>query len=156
MDEPEQIAKLRAVAINHLVQECAQVFLDNETEILNATFRHEIIKISKYKQAIQQANDLALKKLYRSDRNTKLEITGAAMVDGLLRIFTDMVLELTDVDFHEHKLGTKSKRLARLMGGALGNSKSAYNALMCVTDFVSGMTDRFAAELFRTLTGIST
>jgi dGTPase len=44
MDKTQQIAKLRAVAINDLVRECAHVFLDNEAEILNATFRHEIIK----------------------------------------------------------------------------------------------------------------
>ncbi len=156
MDKTQQIAKLRAVAINDLVHECAHVFLDNEAGILNATFRHEIIKISKYKQSIQQANDLALEKLYRSDRNTKLEIAGTAMVEGLLRIFSDVIDELVDADFDAQKLGTKSKRLVRLMGNALGSAKNTYEALICVTDFVSGMTDRFAAELFRTLTGIST
>jgi dGTPase len=87
MGKPEQIAKLRAVAINNLVHECAHVFLDNEMEILNATFLHEIIQISKYKQAIQAAKDLALEKLCHSDRNTKLKIAGTAIIEGLLRNF---------------------------------------------------------------------
>ncbi len=78
------------------------------------------------------------------------------MIEGLLGIFTGVVHELVDANFDAQKLGTKSKRLVRLMGNALGNAKNTYEALICVTDLVSGMTDRFAAELFRTLTGIST
>jgi hypothetical protein len=65
-------------------------------------------------------------KLYRSDRNTKLEIGGTAMIKELLRIFTDIVVELTNKNFAVNELGTKSKRLARLIGGGLANLKSTY------------------------------
>ena len=155
MDKTRQIAKLRAGAINKLVHECADVFLENEKELLNGTFRHEIIKISKYKDAIRQANDLAREKLYRSDRNTKLEIAGTAMIEGFLGIFKNVVVDLINVNFDGQKLNKKSAKLARLIGNGLVDAKSTHEALMCVTDFVSGMTDRFAVDLFRTLTGIS-
>lgn len=77
------------------------------------------------------------------------------MIDGLLRIFGEVVVDLANSDFDCQKLNKKGERLARLVGNDLVNAKITYEALISITDFVSGMTDRFAADLFRTLTGIS-
>jgi dGTP triphosphohydrolase len=41
------------------------------------------------------------------------------------------------------------------MRGSLGSAENAYQALLYITDFVSGMTDRFAVETYRTLKGIA-
>jgi len=42
-----------------------------------------------------------------------------------------------------------------LMGNSLHRVNNPYDALLYLTDFVSGMTDRFAVETYRSLKGIS-
>ena len=63
--------------------------------------------------------------------------------------------DLANNNFDPLKLSGRSQRLTRLMGGSLGPASNAYQALLYVTDFVSGMTDRFAVETYRTLKGIA-
>lgn len=155
MEEREQIGKLRAVAIGRLIDESVAVFLDNENALLAGKFGNEIVYLTKFASDLRAAIELARNKLYNSDRKTRLEIAGSEIIGGLLDIFAELVIDLVNKGFDRHKLTTSSQRLVRLMGTSLGPAENAYQALLCVTDFVSGMTDRFAVETYRTLKGIS-
>jgi dGTPase len=155
MEEREQIAKLRAVAIGQLVDECSAVFLDNESSVLAGEFSSEIVDLTKFATDLGRAKALAADKLYNSERKIKLEIAGAEIIGGLLDIFSEVVTDLTNADFDRSKLSARSQRLARLMDISLGPVEDSYQALLCVTDFVSGMTDRYAVETYRTLKGIA-
>jgi dGTPase len=155
MEKREQIAKLRAVAIGQLVDESAKVFLDNETALLDGHFGTEIVHLTKFSSNIKDAIGLATEKLYNSERKIKLEIAGTEIIAGLLDIFGEIVVDLAEREFDHSKLSARPQRLARLMGSSLGPVENAYQALLCVTDFVSGMTDRFAVDTYRTLKGIS-
>jgi dGTPase len=155
MEEREQIAKLRAVAIGRLVDESAAAFLANEGALLDGEFSGEIIYLTKFADELRGAIALAADKLYHSDRTTKLEIAGSEIISGLLDTFAEVVTDLANNNFDPLKLSGRSQRLARLMGGSLGPASNAYQALLYVTDFVSGMTDRFAVETYRTLKGIA-
>jgi dGTPase len=155
MEEREQIAKLRAVAIGQLVDESATVFLENEGAILDGKFSGEIIYLTRFGDGLRDAITLATDKLYNSDRKTKLEIAGSEIIGGLLDIFAEVAMDLANNDFDCSKLNGRSQKLARLMRGSLGSAENAYQALLYITDFVSGMTDRFAVETYRTLKGIA-
>jgi dGTPase len=78
------------------------------------------------------------------------------VISGLLDIFSKVVIDLRDVGFDDSKLKGKSRKLSQLMGRSLRPVTRTYDALFCVIDFISGMTDRHAVELYRTLTAIST
>jgi dGTPase len=155
MEEREQIAKLRAIAIGRLIEESVMVFLDNEEAILEGCFYRDILSCTQFAPHIKEAVSLAIKKLYHSDRKTKLEIAGTEIITGLLNIFSELVIDLATHHFNRSKLSPSSKRLERIMGSSLGPVENSYEALLCVTDFVSGMTDRFAVDTYRTLKGIS-
>jgi dGTPase len=155
MEEREQIAKLRAVAIGQLVDDSAAAFLENEGAILDGEFSSEIIYLTRFANELRDVIALAADKLYNSDRKTKLEIAGSEIIGGLLDTFAEVVIDLANNDFDRSKLNGRSQRLARLMGGSLGPAENAYQALLYITDFVSGMTDRFAVETYRTLKGIA-
>jgi dGTPase len=156
MGEGEQIAKLRAVAIGELVSEASAVFLKNERDLLDGKFADEIINPTKFKDEILRAKELATTKLYWSERKTKLEIAGTEVICGLLQIFSDVVVKLAKANYDQSKLDGAAQRLARLMGRTLGPVSDNYGAFLAVTDFISGMTDRYAVDLYRTLKGIST
>lgn len=155
MEEREQIAKLRAVAIGQLVDASAAAFLENEGAILNGEFSGEIKYLTRFANELRDAIALATDKLYNSDRKTKLEIAGSEIIGGLLDIFAEVATDLAKNDFDRSNLNGRSQRLARLMGGSLGPAENTYQALLYITDFVSGMTDRFAVETYRTLKGIA-
>ena len=95
-------------------------------------------------------------KIFQSDTITKRELGGATVIGGLLDIFGEVVMDLSNVNFEIPKLKGKSERLARLIGNSLQRANSTYDALLYLTDFVSGMTDRFSVDTYRTLKGIST
>jgi len=69
---------------------------------------------------------------------------------------TEFTAAYLDVKKDEGKASLKSRRLHRLMGDMRPTSKmKAYSALMGISDFVSGMTDRYALGMYRQLKGIA-
>lgn len=156
LDHAETIAKLRAVGIGRMVSEVSKAFVDNEQAILAGTFADDLIALTDFKADIAHAKRFAMEKIYWSERKTKLEIAGAQVIEGLLDMFAEVVTGLRDAGFDPARLRGRAQSLARLMGRSLGKATDSYTALLCVTDFVSGMTDRYAVELYQTLKGITT
>jgi len=164
MQNDDAIALCRAMGINNAVDAATKAFLAHEDDILDGTFASSLMDQTKYKAAMETAIKVAQRKIYWSDRKTKLEIAGAQVIGGLLDVFSHVVVELKKTGFDLEKFNAKPKThaheraqaLARLMGRCLTAPKDGYAALLCVTDFVSGMTDRYAVELYQTLKGIST
>ncbi|MBL8631059.1 MAG: deoxyguanosinetriphosphate triphosphohydrolase [Rhodospirillaceae bacterium] len=164
MHNDDAISLCRALGINNAVDAATKAFLEHEDSILGGAFATSLIEQTLYKAAMKNAIDVAEQKIYFSDRKTKLEIAGAEVIGGLLDMFVDVVIGLQKVGFDMAAFTDKAKdrqheraqALARLMGRTLTAPKTGYEALLCVTDFVSGMTDRYAVELYRTLKGIST
>jgi dGTPase len=149
------IGKLRAVAIGELVEATSQAFLKNEKAILKGTFDAELLAKTKYGRHVRVAKKLARKKIFRSDRKTRLEIAGSEVISGLLDLFHTMILDLEKVGWDATRLDARSKRISRLVPDGLVGVGSRYAAWLRVTDYVSGMTDRYAVDLFRRLKGIS-
>jgi len=155
--ESDQIGKLRAVAVGILVKECITIFLQNKQEILSGSFNKPLIELTKFNDQIKTASKAAQTKIFESETITKREIAGEKIIQGLLDMFADVCVNLVNKDFEIEKLKKKERRLARLIGDdSILRANTMYDALLCMTDFVSGMTDRFAVETFRQLTGIST
>jgi dGTPase len=155
-EEPgEQIGKLRAVAIGKLVEAAAAVFLENEPALLDGSFGDNLITGTPFRAEVDGALELAREKLYLSEKKVKLEIAGSEIIAGLLDVFSQIVVDLEKNNFDRTKLPEASQRLERLMIEPFGPIYSSYDALLRVTDFVSGMTDRFAVETYPALKGIS-
>jgi dGTPase len=151
----DQIGKLRAVAIGNLIKECVRVFLEHEEAILDGAFDHQLVPVTIFRKQMENASKLAEEKIFNSERITKLELAGATTLKGLFDFLAEALTDLVNVDFVVEKLNQRSKRIIRLMGDSFEYAKDSYDALLCATDLVSGMTDRFAVETYRTLAGIS-
>lgn len=155
LDNDAQVAKLRAVAISNLIRAASKAFLDNETALLAGTQSDDLLNLTEFGAMIAICKAVAKRKIYWSDRKTRLETAGTEVIRGLLDIFSDVVMALDGVGYDVGKLGAGTQRLVRLMGSSLHKVTDTYSALLCVTDFVSGMTDRYAVDTYRTLKGIS-
>jgi dGTPase len=156
MSEREKVAKWRAVAIGELVRDVADVFTEKQQSILDGTFSEELINLTLKRDLIKKAKSVAKQKIYWSERKTKIEVAGHEIISGLLRIFVTLVTEIREREWNDQNFSGYRQKCARLIlpDGFRGVTGS-YEALLRITDFISGMTDRFALELYRKLKGIS-
>ena len=155
MAKPEIVGKLRAVAIGELVDSVSKVFLDNETRLLEGEYGKELLDDTPYGENVSQLKSVAREKIYQSDRKTMVEIAGSEIISGLLELFLPVVVGLEHASWDIKKLPAESVRMGRLIPCHFQGVTNRYECWLRVTDFISGMTDRFALDLYRKLKGIA-
>ncbi|WAM28300.1 deoxyguanosinetriphosphate triphosphohydrolase [Myxococcus sp. NMCA1] len=148
-DVRSRIGYLRALAIGQFSRECIGAFLDNEAQILDGTFSHSLSKIILSKDDLETLQTLARKKCYNAASVLEIELAGYEAIGGLLSAFANSALA--------DEPSKREKKLIALMTQRAGMkpAHSKYEKILRVTDYVSGMTDRYALSLFRRIHGIS-
>lgn len=148
-DTNEQIAYLRSSVIGLLVDECSKVFINNEEPILRGEFQGALIKqiTALPLQAFKEATKISIEKIYRSRDVVDIELAGHRIIGFLLDTFVDAIL-------------TPEANYSKLLINRIPtqyevDSDSLYTRLLAVIDFVSGMTDVYALDLYQKITGLS-
>ncbi len=147
-DINEQIAYMRAGVIGKLVSECVAVFVKNYDLIMSGDFTSSLIKEINEDafQAYQNCTKVAISRIYRHRSVVEIELAGYKILGTLLEEFVTAVLEPDN--FY-------SKNLLSLIPEQYDvESSTDYGKIMSILDFVSGMTDVFALDLYRTIKGI--
>ena len=146
-DSNEQIAYLRATAIGILVQECTHVFIENEESILEGYFNGSLIKhISQpLKEAYEKCSEIAVNKIYKSRDVVDIELAGFHVISTLLELMIDAVQ-------------SPEKAYSQLLINRVSsqydiNSPTLYGKIQAVLDYISGMTDVYALDLYRKIKG---
>jgi len=62
----QRLSYLRALSINTLILDAVRIFNENESEILNGTFKYALMDRSKYKAQIEDIIGLSIDKIYES------------------------------------------------------------------------------------------
>lgn len=148
-DINEQIAYLRSCVIGLLIRECTRAFLDNEEKILEGSFDGSLIKhISELPAAAYKyCADLSCKKIYRSRDVLDIELAGFRIISTLLELMIDAVC-------------SPEKAYSQLLINRVSNqynikAPALYERIQAVLDYISGMTDVFALDLYRKINGNS-
>lgn len=148
-DLNERIAFLRAGVINKLVHECINVFIEKEEAILEGVFQRALIEEinSLSRVAMGEIELLSVERIYNDRSVVEIEMTGFQILGTLLNEFITAVLS--------PRAGF-SRRLLSLMPVQYKSDKQGiYEKIQSVIDFVSGMTDLYALDLYRKIKGIS-
>ena len=146
-DTNEQIAYLRATVIGVLVHECTRVFIDNEDSILEGSFNGSLIKhISQpLKEAYDKCSNVAVNKIYKSRDVVDIELAGFHVISTLLELMIDAV---------QSPEKTYSQLLINRVSSQYDiNSPTLYGKIQAVLDYISGMTDVYALDLYRKIKG---
>ena len=146
-DTNEQIAYLRATVIGILIQECTRVFIDNEDSILEGSFNGSLIKhISQpLKEAYDKCSNIAVNKIYKSRDVVDIELAGFHVISTLLELMIDAV---------QSPEKTYSQLLINRVSSQYDiNSPTLYGKIQAVLDYISGMTDVYALDLYRKIKG---
>ena len=148
-NDNEAIAYLRSKCINTLVLEAADVFIDNQEKIISGRYNSTLIDDVEVKcQSLKDIVTLSVNKIYNHQSVIKVELAGYRVMSGLLELFVPAILS-NDPDSIE-------KKCLKLIPDQFTVAKdaSSYEKVMSILDFVSGMTDDYAMEMFRNIMGI--
>ena len=150
-DLPRRLSYLRGKVVDYLVREVIDVFQEEEDSILNGEFDDDLISGcgEPAKNIVNSAKNLASKKVFHQPRKTQIEIGAYSIIDVLLTALCD-----ANSEFKERTPSFKAQRVFDLLGvNAPDQRQEPYQSLIRITDFVSGSTDKYAAQLSRRLIG---
>lgn len=163
-EEPDDLSRvtlMRALSIGAAVDELVEVFLKNEPQMLTGSFDEELIKLIPSYPSFKRINRLVKRWVYKHSPVLKIEAAGYSVIYGLLEAFTEAVLDHSRFKKKDRKvLSNQSDRLFKLIPnqfiGPKGKpSTSAYELLLGIIDYISGMTDSYALNLYKNISGIS-
>ncbi|MEG1403805.1 dGTP triphosphohydrolase [Bacteroides sp.] len=148
-DTNEQIAYLRSCIIGLLVDECSRVFLENEEGLLDGSYHTPLIEqIDPHaRQAYATCSDTACRKIYKAKEVLDIELAGYHIFSHLIDILTEAVMNQS----HAYS----KLLLQRIPDQYDTNAPTTYGKIQCVLDYISGMTDVYALDLYRKITGMS-
>jgi len=149
-DANEAIAFLRARVINLFTHRATEIFMANSTAILAGTYNSTLIDtINNECGALHHVNALSVEKIYGHDTVVQVEIAGYNVMSELLQLFVPALLK--EAPTHKEKNVLK---LIPYQFTAFEETASKYEKVLCALDFISGMTDEYATEMYRRLKGI--
>ena len=148
-DTNEQIAYLRSSAIGVLISECVHTFILHEEEILKGEFQGTLIQklSSRVREAYENCSHTAFEKIYCSKDVVDIELAGYQVITTLV----DLMIEA--VRYPE-------KAYSQLLINRVSSqyhiqAPTLYEKIQAVLDYISGMTDVYALDLYRKINGNS-
>lgn len=148
-DENEKVVYLRACTIGKLENECVNVFVENEEQILKGTFEGCLIEnISEIpREAYKHCSDISFKKIYKSKPVLDVELSGFKIMGTLM----DQMVEAVTYPKRFY-----SKQLINRVSSQYDiESDNIETRIMAVLDYISGMTDIYALDVYQKINGIS-
>lgn len=154
-DHQKKAEYLRAITIGHLIKEAVDVFKKHYDEIMCGEFDVEITDLIYSHQDLRKFKELAISKIYCTRPVLEIEACGFEVIGGLLNAFVRAVQTYCGGETEPPMGKVRTRTLIQLLPEVPAKGISKYQQLQIVTDFVSGMTDTFAVELYQRIKGIS-
>ena len=148
-DKNEQISYLRAGVIGKLIHESMRIFEENYETILVGNFNRSLVGSLQNKKAaaMKLVKEVSFSEVYAHRTVVEIEIAGYKIFGTLLEEFVGAAIN-PDNKYNQ-------KILSLLPEQYRPQSDSLYHKIQSAVDFISGMTDIFALDLYRKIKGIS-
>ncbi len=148
-NEKQKLSLLRAMLIGLLTRKCSEAFMANEADLLAGKVNKSLIELIDAKSIAQidKIDAISVKKIYNHKSVIEIEIAGFHVIGGLLKEFLGAILQPDSA---------KSKKLKKLVPEQfeLSEDQGLYLDILSILDFISEMTDIYAVDLYRKITGI--
>lgn len=149
-----KLGMLRAMAIGELIDACTIIFLDNEAAALEGTFDGALTDLSEFRGALKNISTLSVERIYRATQVVEIEAAGHEVLPGLLEEFiaAGEVLRRNENSRKYQNLGLLFPPELR---AAVKLAPDNYALYRLIIDFVSGLTDKHALNLYRKIKGMA-
>ena len=150
----EKLGILRALSITQLVRECSAEFQENESTILSGGFDQALTSCIPSKKIFKEISSFSVENIYRSRPVVEKEAGGFEVIATLMEAFC---VAIYTCQFENGN--PRNQSLFRLLPQEyqLELAKpeiTAYAALQLVIDYISGLTDRYAVNLYKIIYGL--
>ena len=148
-DASDRIAYFRSCVINALEQACVRIFVENEADILAGTFQGTLISHlpEPLSSAYKNCERIAKSRIYQSKEVIDIDLAGYHIIYTLLELMMDAVLE--------PKKAYSQLLLRQVSSQYQLRAARLADRVMAVLDYLSGMTDVYALDLYRKINGHS-
>lgn len=138
----------------------AKSFVENYAQIMAGEFGSELLKVSAGRSLVKALGSIAVRYVFRSKQILTSEIAENTMLTFLLERFVGAAVRaeegaVTPVDSRLMEIVSDNYRFI-FDRYAKGQDKvmRVYLRLLLITDFICGMTDSYAKDLYRRLAGL--
>lgn len=148
-DVNEKVQYLRACVIGKLENECAKTFLEHEEEILEGTFKGSLVgnMSTLQRDAYVKCTQVSMERIYKSRPVLDVELSGYRIMATLMELMVEAI---------EHPERYYSQQLIGRVSSQYDiDSKDLETRLMAVIDYITGMTDVYALDVYQKICGIS-
>lgn len=148
-DNNEKVVYMRACAVGKLENKCVEAFVANEEAILNGTFEGSLIDHidETQRQAYKHCSALSYQRIYHSKPVLDVELAGYKIMQTLMETMIEAAVN--PERFYSQQL------LRRFSSQYDIQSPDLETRIMAVIDYISGMTDVYALEIYQKINGIS-
>lgn len=148
-DRNEELSFLRATVIGKLINGCADAFIKHHDAILSGTYNKSLYDDldAKSVEAAKKVTEVSIAKVYQHRSVIEIEVAGYKILGGLMEEFSNAVISPNDA---------YSKMVLKLIPKqyTIDPDKDIAENIQSVLDFVSGMTDLYAVELYNKIKGV--
>lgn len=150
-DTNQKVQYVRANWIGLMTEKLADVFMEQEQALLEGTLEKDLLKClpPAAHELIERINTFSVQYIYNYRAVAEIEIAGYNVIGGLLREFVHAAL---------HPDLSRSGKILKLVSSQFpltGDKNRIYDDLQSLVDFIAGMTDLYAIDLYRKITGIT-
>lgn len=148
-DRNEQVVYMRACAVGKLESECVKTFVEHEQDILNGTFSGSLIgnMEAPERKAYEQCSKVSFDKIYQSKPVLDVELSGYKIMETLMQALIDAAVH--PEKFHSQQL------IKRFSSQYDIHSDNLETRIMAAVDYISGMTDVYALDVYQKINGIA-
>ena len=151
-DRNEKISYLRAKSIGQLIREAAGAYEDRFEEIMEGKLEIPLLDCVKQKnensaKVLKEIEAFSIEFIYNHHSVVEIENAGYNVMYELLSHFAEPILK-------PDRSKSEEKAVKLIPSQFLYEAGTDYQKIMGVLDFVSGMTDNYATELYRRIKGI--
>ena len=148
-DDNEKVIYMRACVINALERACVDAFMRHEDEIMRGEFSGSLIDSidDRLVKAYRNCTELSKKRIYKSKPVLDVELSGFKIMDSLMEVMTEAAVN--PQRFYSRQL------ISRVSSQYDINAPDLETRIMAVIDYISGMTDVYALDIYQKINGIS-
>lgn len=150
-----KISFLRGRIMTGLLETVADTFVAHEDALLAGDMQGDLIAHidTRYRDMITAAKTFSERQIILNHRKVQIEVGAFACLETLLETFCRTALEIYNAN-DEADLSYRAARVRELIGrDDLPINASLYELYLAILDYISGMTDDFAARLARDIGG---
>ncbi|OUU48213.1 MAG: dGTPase [Flavobacteriaceae bacterium TMED68] len=147
--KPQRLSYLRALAINSLIKDAVDTFIDNEQNILLGTFSQSLLEQSRFKPQIEDIIKISVENVYQSKEVIQKEVMGHRAITTLLEYYCEAA-----VRSFNNKANVHDKLILSLVPEGISMAgKTLYETLLNSSCFVASLSDGKALRMAKDIGG---